>query len=123
MSSILDDVKHMLGLLPSGIAFDSDIMIHINSVFTTLNQLGVGPVEGYFIEDRTDDWEDFLPSHKLNAVKSYMFLRVKLFLDPPQIGFVISSMDRQIQELEWRLMVEADTLNTSDDVVIDGGSP
>lgn len=108
MSSILDDVKHALGLLPAGTAFDSDIVMHINTCFATLNQLGVGPELGFQISDNEAQWEDFITDMRLNGVKSYIFLRVRLLLDPPQVGFVISSMDRQIQELEWRLMVEAD---------------
>ena len=108
MSSILNDVKHMLGLLPSENAFDSDVMIHINTVFTTLYQLGVGPPGGYMLEDQTDEWDDFITDDRLNAVKSYLFLRVKLLFDQPQIGFVIASMDRQILELEYRLRLEAE---------------
>lgn len=109
MSSILDDVKHMLGLLPDDNAFDSDVIIHINSVFATLNQLGVGPNIGYMITDETDQWDDFFVNVILNSVKSYVFLKVKLYFDPPGTGFVTTSMDRQIQELEYRLFVAADT--------------
>lgn len=123
MSSILDDVKHMLGLLPNETAFDSDVIIHINSVFGTLTQLGVGPDVGFMITDNTAQWNDFVTDVVLNPVKSYMFLRVKLFFDPPQTHFTIGSMDRQIQELEWRLLVAADSPLISDDVIVDGGGP
>jgi len=108
VSSILNDVKHMLGLLPSENAFDSDVMIHINTVFTTLSQLGVGPPLGYMIEDQTDEWDDFITDDRLNGVKSYMFLRVKIIFDPPATGFTQASMDRQILELEYRLRLEAE---------------
>lgn len=123
MSSILDDVKHALGLLPEETAFDSDVIMHINSVFSTLHQLGIGPGEGFMISDNQAQWDDSITDILLNSVKSYMFLRVKLLFDPPQIGFVISSMDRQIQELEWRLMIEADSKILPQQTVIDGGSP
>jgi hypothetical protein len=108
MSSILDDVKHMLGLLPAETAFDSDVIIHINSVFGVLHQLGVGPPGGFRIDDNSTDWDDFITDDRLNGVKSYMFLRVKLFFDPPQTGFTEQSMQRQITELEYRLNVAAE---------------
>lgn len=122
-SSILDDVKHMLGLLPSEHAFDSDVVIHINSVFGTLHQLGVGPNEGFMIMGDTEQWDDFFTDSRLNPVKSYVFLRVKLLFDPPQTGFTVGSMDRQISELEWRLLVAADGPFIPDQTVIDGGGP
>jgi len=108
MSSILNDVKHTLSLLPAQTAFDTDLILHINSVFTTLTQLNIGPELGYMIVDATNDWDEFTDEIRLNAVKSYMFLRVKLLFDPPQTGFVIASMERQILELEFRLNVVAD---------------
>lgn len=124
MSSILDDVKHMLGLLPAETAFDSDITIHINSVLSTLNQLGVGPSDGFMIADNTAQWSEFATDNFLNPVKSYMFLRVKLLFDPPQTGFTVASMDRQILELEYRLFVSADEQNLPPSHnVIDGGGP
>ena len=123
MSSILDDVKHMLGLLPAETAFDIDVTIHINTVFTTLKQLGVGPPEGFFIEDNTADWSEFIPDERLNGVKSYMFLRVKSIFDPPATGFTQAAMERQILELEWRLRLEAEeqVLSPLEPIIIDGG--
>lgn len=123
MSSILDDVKHMLGLLPSETAFDSDVTIHINTVFTTLYQLGVGPPAGFMIEDNTTQWDEFITDDRLNGVKSYMFLRVKLIFDPPATGFTQAAMERQILELEWRLRLEAEEqiLPPLQPVIIDGG--
>jgi hypothetical protein len=123
VSSILDDVKHMLGLLPAEHAFDSDIINHINSVFSILNQIGVGPDEGFQITDNTTQWEVYIPSFRLNSIKSYMFLRVKNYFDPPDGRFVIGSMDRQIQELEWRILIEADNALPPPSSIIDGGSP
>lgn len=123
MSSILDDVKHMLGLLPADHAFDSDITMHINSVFSTLTQLGVGPFDGYMITDDSNDWDEFVDNPQINSVKSYMFLRVKLLFDPPQVGFVIASMDRQIEQLEWRLLVASDDGQTIEDNIVGGGGP
>lgn len=108
MDSILNDVKHQLGLLPEDTAFDVDIVIHINTVFLTLTQLGVGPAAGFMITGSTEKWDEFFEDQRLNAVKSYMFLRVKLLLDPPPTGFTTASYERQILELEWRLNAEVD---------------
>lgn len=122
-SSIMDDVKHMLGLLPAETAFDSDVMIHVNTIFTTLHQLGVGSDEGFMIEDNSTQWDEFITDDRLNGIKSYMFLRAKLLFDPPQVGFVIASMDRQIAELEWRIRLEAEeqVLSPLTPIIIDGG--
>lgn len=121
MSSILDDVKHMLGLLAADHAFDSDVVIHINSVFGTLQQLGVGDVEGFMITGSSEQWDDFFTDKTLNPVKSYIFLRVKLLFDPPQTGFSQQAMERQIQELEYRLFVAADTGPLLDEDIVGGG--
>jgi hypothetical protein len=79
-------------------------MIHINSIFTVLTQLGIGPVNGFMILDAVATWEDFLGEDlNLNSVKTYVFLRVRLLFDPPTTPFHINAMQEQIKELEWRL--------------------
>jgi hypothetical protein len=108
MSSILNDVKHMLGHTEDDHAFDVDLINFINGVFGTLTQLGVGPAVGYQIVDANNQWEEFYTDPRLNAVKSYIFLCVKMAFDPPQTGFVTDSMDRQKKEMEYRLNVVAD---------------
>lgn len=107
-SSILNDVKHTLGLLPANTAFDTDIIMHINMAISTLTQLGVGPIAGYSITDASDEWSAFADDPRLNSVRSYLYLRVKLVFDPPGTGFVTASMERQIQELEYRINVVVD---------------
>lgn len=104
-NSILDSTKKILGMDSSYTAFDLDIITHINTVFTTLHDLGVGPVEGFMISDKDANWEDFTDGASLlNAVKSYMFLRVKLLFDPPQNApSYMNSLEKQVQELEWRI--------------------
>jgi len=102
--SILDSTKKTLGLVPEYDVFDLDIVMHINTVFFTLNQLGIGPAEGYSIQDEHDEWSTFLGTDPLlNSVKSYMYLRVKLLFDPPDRSYVLEALKQQIQELEWRL--------------------
>lgn len=109
MESILTSIKKLLGIEEEYTQFDNDIIMHINSVFLNLTQLGVGPAEGFLIEDDTATWEDFIgDSNQLQAVKSYMYLKVKLLFDPPLSSSVIESMNRMIAELEWRLNAAVD---------------
>ena len=106
MESILTSIKKLLGIAEEYTQFDDDIIMHINSVFLNLTQLGVGPSEGFQIEDDSDTWEDFIgDSNQLQAVKSYVYLKVKLLFEPPLSSSVIESMNRMITELEWRLNV------------------
>ena len=108
-TSIIKKKKKMLGVAEDYTEFDEDIITHINSVFLNLTQLGVGPEEGFMIEDDTAVWEDFIDdSIKLQAVKTYMYLKVKLLFDPPLSSSVTESFTRMIAELEWRLNVAVD---------------
>ena len=112
MESILVSIKKLLGIDSSYTHFDQDIIMHINSVLMVLTQLGAGPVDGFMIEDDTSTWYNFLPdasTAKLEAVKSYMYLKVRLLFDPPLSSSVIDSINRQISEFEWRLNVAAET--------------
>lgn len=104
MESILTSIKKLLGITEEYTHFDADIITHINTVFMTLAQIGVGPAEGFMIEDESAYWEDFETEPlQLQAVKSYIFLRVKLLFDPPLNSATTESMNRAIAELEWRL--------------------
>lgn len=105
-NSILTSTKKILGLAESYKEFDLDIIMHINSVFSTLHQLGIGPALGFEIEDDGDEWDDFVSDDlPLNNVKSYVFLRVKLLFDPPSTSYHLTAMENQIRELEWRMNV------------------
>ena len=107
--SILDSIKKILGMPPAYDAFDTDLVIHINSVFGILAQLGVGPEGGFSISDNTSLWKSYLGDSKdLEMVKSYIALKVRLIFDPPTIGAVMDAMKEQIRELEWRLNVQVD---------------
>jgi hypothetical protein len=106
-SSILTDTKKILGIVEEDTTFDPDILIHINTVFSVLNSLGIGPTAGFIIEDKTPTWEDYLGTDlNLSSVKTYIYLRVRIFFDPPASSFVLTAMQEQIRELEWRLNVE-----------------
>ena len=109
MDSILGSIKKLLGSTDEYGVFDKDLVMHINSVFFVLTQLGVGPEEGFSIQDETAVWEDFIPcGANLEALKTYVYLKVKMLFDPPLGSAVIESMNRQINEFEWRLNVAAD---------------
>lgn len=109
MNSILTSIKKLLGIAEEYTQFDEDIIMHINTVFLNLTQLGVGPEEGFVIEDDVASWEDFINDNaQLQAVKTYVYLKVKLLFDPPLSSSVIESMNRMIAELEWRLNVAVD---------------
>lgn len=122
--SILTSIKKVLGIEEEYTAFDEDIIIHINSVFSTLNQLGIGIEEGFAIEDATLTWEDFIGLDlRLNSVKSYVYLKVRILFDPPGTSYLIESLRKQAEELEWRLNVRREETEWVEPVVapIDGG--
>lgn len=105
-TSILISTKKILGIAEDYTVWDLDIITHINSAFSTLTQLGVGPAVGYIITDETDEWGDFIGDDlQLNSVKTYIYLRVRLVFDPPATSYAITAMQDQIQQLEWRLNV------------------
>lgn len=107
--SILISTKQLLGLAPDYTVFDPDVLTYINTAFSVLNQLGVGPVEGFVVLDDSAKWEDFAllvgSEPSLGLVKTYVFLKVRMLFDPPQTSFLIEAMNNQIQEYEWRLNV------------------
>jgi hypothetical protein len=110
MDSILTSIKKLLGIAEEYEHFDMDLIMHINSVFMILTQMGVGPAEGFTIEDETATWSDFEPNLiKIESVKTYIYLKVRLIFDPPASGTVTESMNRMISELEWRLNVAAES--------------
>ena len=108
MDSILSSVKKVLGIEPEYTQFDPDIIMHINTTFSVLNQLGVGPEDGFSIVDDTAVWNN----PKLEMVKTYIYLSVRALFDPPASSFVLDSINRKISELEWRLNVAVDPPET-----------
>jgi hypothetical protein len=107
-ASILGSTKKALGIEDDNTAFDVDILIHINAVLSILNQIGIGPEEGFAIEDDTPTWEDFFGTDpRLNMVQQYVYLKTRVLFDPPQGSYhLINSMNDQITQLEWRLSVK-----------------
>ena len=122
MTGILDVVRKLVGAGDVAGPFDVDLLIHINSVLSTLRQIGVGPTTG-FIADENSEWTDFIgDSLKLELIKTYVYMKVKLIFDPPLSSAAVDAMKRQADEYEWRILVEVDPVLVIDPVV-DGGDP
>lgn len=114
MKSILTSIKKLVGIADGYEHFDVDLIMQINSAFSTLTQLGVGPSEGFRINDEDSTWDEFIgDSMNLEAVKTYVYLNVRLVFDPPDKPAVIDAMERRIKELEWRLNVAVDPAEAS----------
>lgn len=107
MDSILESIKKLLGIPKDYTAFDADIIMHINTVFFYLSQIN-GPK--FSIEGYDETWDLYFGDriNRLESVKSYIYLRVRLLFDPPTSSGLIEAMKAQILELEWRLEIEGD---------------
>lgn len=106
MDSILTSIKKLLGIEQEYTQFDIDIIMHINSVFSILTQIGIGPKEGFTIEDKTSIWSDFDSNNTYTSfVKSYVFMKVRMMFDPPTSSALIKSMEDMISEMEWRMLI------------------
>lgn len=104
--SILTSTKKILGLDPTYTQFDLDVLTHINTVFSRLTELGIGDPAGFFIEDESAEWDDFLGGDPiLGQVKSYVYLRVRMLWDPPSTSYHIAAMQEEIRQMEWRMNV------------------
>lgn len=134
--SILKSTKKVLHIGDDDESFDLDIMTHINSAFSTLNDLGLGPNGGYFIEDDTAEWEQFIELEEnqvqANRIKTFIYLQVRLLFDPPSTVFALNAAEEQLKELIWRINVKREetewidpdppTLPEDIDGILDGGT-
>lgn len=108
--SILKDVRHVLGVHDDDEVFDRDLIMHINSTFNVLRQMGVGPADGFSIKDASSTWDEFLIDEpKLNMARSYLYSKVRLQFDPPNSGTLLEALKQQIAEYEWRMNVDVET--------------
>lgn len=106
MESILDSIKYLLGGqgMVETTDFDPELIMHINGALMILNQLGVGPPEGFRISSAADTWEELIGERQdVELVKTVLYLRVRLSFDPPQNSFLVKSIEEQIQEYDWRI--------------------
>lgn len=130
-TSILTSTKKNLGIGEDYTVFDDQIIDFINNALSTLNQLGIGPEDGYRIDDASSVWSDFFDDNRMNSIKTYIFLKVKMLFDPPSTGYVMTALQEQVKELEWRLNVvregdhwidpDPDALDEGMTYIIDGG--
>jgi hypothetical protein len=129
--SILKSVKKVLGLAEDYDAFDQDVLMHINTTLSTLNQLGVGPSTGLFVDDGTATWNDlFNGDNRYNLIRTYVYLKVRALFDPPTVASMATALDANAKELEWRISAirESDIYSTGETPelpsgVLDGGGP
>jgi len=120
-TSILTSIKSLLGIQEEDINFDSDIILHINTVFFVLKQIGVNPDLPFEIEDKLQNWDEYIKDNMdLNSIKSYIYLKVKLLFDPPLSNANIDVIKAQIVELEWRIMVTVDPKPIVEEVIYYG---
>ena len=106
MDSILTSVKKLLGITEEYEQFDVDIVLHINTILSILSQIGVGPSKGFTIRDASSTWYDFLGDDcRYELVKTFVYLKVRLLFDPPTSSSVTEAINRQINELEWRISI------------------
>lgn len=107
MESILNSIKKLIGPSASYEIFEPDLIMHINTIFFTLCQLGVTE-EPFVISDGTETWDEFHADTDLESVKTYVYLKTRMYFDPPTNSALISAINEQIKELEWRLNVAVD---------------
>lgn len=112
--SILVTIRKLVCGDPYANHFDTDLLVHINACFSVLNQLGVGPEKGFVVTDETQNWGDYTAdSAVLNLVKTYIALKVRLIFDPPLTSSVLDAMNKEINQLEWRLNVAVDPVKST----------
>lgn len=109
--SILSDIKSLCGIPEDVQDFDNALILHCNTVFSGLAQMGLGPETGFYISDKTWNWSDVIEGEvNLHNIKSYVYLKVKLLFDPPANATLLKSIESQISELEWRIITELENL-------------
>lgn len=134
--SILTSTKKVLGIAADDTSFDDDILTHINTAFSNLHDLGIGPVSGFVVEEAETEWAAYFPNETdpivlkvwLSKVKAVVHLRVRLLFDPPTVAYLLDSTKEQLREAEWRLNVNREDIEWTDPapaeiLVVDGGDP
>lgn len=115
-NSILISIKKLLGIQSDYPHFDPDLILCINSALAILTQLGVGPDEGFTITDASATWQDFAGNDpRIEMMKSFVHLRVRLLFDPPQSGSLADAIEKMAKELEWRILVAAENAKTEEE--------
>ena len=113
-TSILNDIKQSIGIVPECNDFDPRLIPQINSVFATLHQIGYGPAEGYEIEGEDETWDDIIKSRRFNFVKSYIMSKVHTMFDPPTSSIALEQLNKEVAEYEWRIKSEVECYGEED---------
>lgn len=111
--TILQSIKKQIGIVPEYDAFDDQLLLYLNSAFATLHQLGVGPEEGFLVEYDTD-WDEYISTQRLDFIKSYVAMKVRVMFDPPSSSFALDALNKQIAEYEWRINSEVECYGQED---------
>ena len=113
MDSILTTVKKLLGIDEEDVSFDTDVVVSINTAIPSLSQMGIGPPNGFIVTSKDQKWTDYISDTTINleGVKTYLYLKTKLIFDPPTNSTVIQSIENNLKELEWRMMLAVETNN------------
>lgn len=116
-NSILNSIKKLIGLDSEDTSFDPDLILHINSAIDVLRQIGVKIDDGFYVEDGAAEWDDLIPQgYVLNQIKTYLWMKVRKWFDPPQNGTTMDALNTSIAELEWRISVAVDPDKEEDGV-------
>lgn len=113
--SILLSTKKKNNVAADYTAFDDDFVSYINAALAELNQLGIGPAEGLQIEDDATLWTEFYEDPRLNAIQTFVGLRVRLLFDPPATSFAITMMEDQLKEMGWRLLIAQEDIEREEE--------
>ena len=113
MESILTTVKNLLGIDEEDVSFDTDVIVSINTAIPSLSQMGIGPPNGFIVISADNTWSEYIGDSLVNleGVKTYLYLKTKLIFDPPTNSTVIQSIENNLKELEWRMMLAVETNN------------
>lgn len=113
VDSILNTIKKLLGIDSEDDNFDIDIIAIVNSIIPALSQMGIGPRNGFIVTSDKDKWTDYITDNSINleGVKTYLYLKTKLLFDPPTNSTVIDAFNKNLNELEWRMMLAVETNN------------
>ena len=113
-TSILEDVKLAVGVVPEYDVFDRQLIVLINSVFATLHQLGCGPDEGFMVTGDTEKWTDFFSTKRLNFIQNYVSCKVRVMFAPPTSSAALDVLQKEIEQMEWRICSEVECYGKED---------
>lgn len=112
MMTILQFVKNVLGIHMTDNAFDSELLMHINSAIQMLVTFGVEQFSTVYVEKDTP-WTKLDPPVFDSLAKAYLGSKVKIMFDPPTHGALLEAHAKSVDEIQLRLQV---LINEKDEV-------